>query len=76
MTTVVTKEWIDEVLEEHKRLRVMVAELRQTLCQPRPEAGQPGSHSWASDLSVRLDPEDLREVVPSDKLFILSIANL
>ena len=54
MTTVVTKEWVDEVLEEHKRLRVMVAELRQTLCQPRPEAGQPGSHSWASDLSVRL----------------------
>lgn len=54
MTTVVTKEWIDEVLEEHKRLRVMIAELRQVLCQPRPDAGQPGAHSWASDLSVRL----------------------
>lgn len=54
MKTVVSQEWMDEVLEEHKRLRVMVAEIRQILVQPRPEAGQPGAHSWAADLSVRL----------------------
>ena len=54
MTTVVSQEWIEEVLEEHKRLRVMIAEIRQILSQPRPDAGQPGAHSWAADLSVRL----------------------
>jgi hypothetical protein len=54
MTTVVSQEWIEEVLEEHKRLRVMIAEVRQILAQPRPAAGQPGAHSWAADLSVRL----------------------
>lgn len=54
MTTVVSQEWIEEVLEEHKRLRVMTAEIRQILGQPRPDAGQPGAHSWAADLSVRL----------------------
>ena len=55
MTTVVSQEWIEEVLEEHKRLRVMIAEIRQILSQPRPDAGQPGAHSWAADLSVRLE---------------------
>jgi len=54
MTTVVSPEWVDEVLEEHKRLRVMVAEIRQVLTRPRPDAGEPGAHTWASDLSVRL----------------------
>ena len=54
MTTVVSPEWVDEVLEEHKRLRAMCAELREVLGLPRPEAGVQGAHSWASDLSVRL----------------------
>jgi hypothetical protein len=54
MTMVVSQEWIEEVLEEHKRLRVMIAEIRQILSQPRPDPGLPGAHSWAADLSVRL----------------------
>jgi hypothetical protein len=54
MTTVVTQEWIEEVLEEHKRLRVMCADLRQVLDAARPEAGEKGAHTWASDLSMRL----------------------
>ncbi len=54
MTTVVSQQWIEEVLEEHKRLRVMIAEIRRILSQPRPDPGQPGAHSWAADLSVRL----------------------
>jgi hypothetical protein len=53
MTTVVSQQWIDEVLEEHKRLRVMIAEVRQILAQPRPTAGRPVAHSWAADFSVR-----------------------
>jgi hemerythrin-like domain-containing protein len=54
MTTVVSKEWIEEVLDEHKRLREMLGELKEFLALPRPAAGEPGSHTWASDLSVRL----------------------
>lgn len=54
MTTVVTQQWIEEVLEEHKRLRGMIAEIREILSQPRPDPGVPGAHSWAADLSVRL----------------------
>ncbi len=54
MTTVVTQDWIEEVLEEHKRLRVMCADLRQVLAGARPEAGEKGAHTWASDLSMRL----------------------
>ena len=54
MTTVVSPEWVEEVLEEHKRLRVMIAEVRQILTQPRPDPGEPGAHTWASELSVHL----------------------
>lgn len=43
--------WMETVLEEHRQLRQMIAELREFLRQPRPVAGEPGAHTWASDLA-------------------------
>lgn len=49
-----TSEWMETVLEEHRQLRSLISELRAYLREPRPVAGEPGSHSWASELAARL----------------------
>jgi hypothetical protein len=46
-----TENWMETVLEEHRELRLMIAELREFLRRPRPVVGEPGAHSWASELS-------------------------
>jgi len=53
-TQTVTQEWIEEVLEQHRYLRSVVAALREYLNEPRPAAGEKGSHSWAAELSKQL----------------------
>jgi hemerythrin-like domain-containing protein len=47
-------EWIERVLEEHRQLNEMVADLRSFLEAPRPQIGQTGAHTWSSDLTQRL----------------------
>ena len=49
-----THEWIQTVLEEHRQLNAMVADLRQFLESPRPEVGQKGAHSWSTKLTTRM----------------------
>ena len=46
-----TDNWMGTVLEEHRQLRTMIAELREFLRQPRPVLGEQGAHRWASELS-------------------------
>ena len=45
---------LKEALDEHQELRGIVAALEMFLELPRPEIGQKGYHTWASDLSGRL----------------------
>lgn len=45
---------LKDALEEHHELRGMVAALEDFLEMPRPEIGQKGYHTWASELSGRL----------------------
>ena len=52
--TTTTHEWIKTVLEEHRRLNAMVADLRQFLETPRPPVGKKGAHTWSTDLTRRL----------------------
>jgi hypothetical protein len=54
MTETVTQEWVETVLEQHRHLRTVVADLKEFLFTPRPETGEKGSHSWAVALSQRL----------------------
>lgn len=49
-----TSEWMETVLEEHRQLRLLISDLRTFLENPRPTAGKPGAHSWASELAARL----------------------
>jgi hypothetical protein len=49
-----TKEAFEEALREHSELRDSIEEMRKFLEGPRPEIGQKGYHTWASDLSGRL----------------------
>ena len=53
-TTTATKEWIALVLEEHRQLNAMVAELRLFLDEPRPAVGQKGAHRWSTKLTRRM----------------------
>jgi iron-sulfur cluster repair protein YtfE (RIC family) len=53
-TTTATRDWIATVLEEHRQLREMIAELRLFLEQPRPPVGEKGAHTWSTDLTKRL----------------------
>ena len=46
-----TDNWMEAVLEEHRQLRLMIAELRKFLRQPRPMVGEQGAHTWASELA-------------------------
>lgn len=57
-----TREWIERVLEEHRQLNEMVADLRSFLEQPRPSPGQKGAHAWSTELTRR-------QVVLHDALF-------
>lgn len=52
--TTTTREWIKTVLEEHRRLNEMVADLRRFLETPRPPVGKKGAHSWSAELTRRL----------------------
>lgn len=52
--TTTTREWIQKVLEEHRQLNAMIADLRQFLETPRPEVGQQGAHTWSTELTTRL----------------------
>jgi len=51
MTETQTDNWMEAVLEEHRQLRLMIAELREFLRQPRPVVGEQGAHTWASELA-------------------------
>jgi cell division septum initiation protein DivIVA len=44
----------DQVLEEHRELRDLVAELRAFLEKPRPPVSSPQAPTWAGDLADRL----------------------
>ena len=46
-----TDNWMEAVLEEHRQLRAMIAEIRDFLRQPRPVVGEQGAHTWASELA-------------------------
>jgi len=52
--TTTTHEWIEQVLEEHRQLNAMVADLRQFLEAPRPDVGQKGAHVWSTELTGHL----------------------
>lgn len=52
--TTTTHEWIEKVLEEHRQLNAMVADLRLFLEAPRPAVGQKGAHAWSTALTQRL----------------------
>lgn len=55
MTTKVARtQWVEGVLEQHKHLRQVVSEIQEFVVAPRPKAGEPGSHTWAAELSKRL----------------------
>lgn len=49
-----TREWIDEVMQQHAHLRSAVAEMKDFACEARPEVGETGYHTWAAELSKRL----------------------
>ena len=53
-TETVAREWVESVLEQHRHLQAVVADLEIFLDEPRPRTGVKGSHSWAVELSQRL----------------------
>ena len=69
-----THEWIEKVLEEHRQLNAMVADLRQFLETPRPEVGQKGAHVWSTELTshlVRLHDALFRKGFGAGLIFLL-----
>jgi len=54
MTETLTKEWVQKVLEQHRHLQSVVANLEGFLAAPRPESGEDGSHTWAVEVSRKL----------------------
>ena len=54
MQVVSTNTWARQVAAEHRELRAKVAQLREFLNAPRPEASRRGAHTWATELSSRL----------------------
>ena len=54
MTETVTHSLVETVLEQHRHLRSVVADLEEFLFAPRPEAREKGSHTWAVELSQHL----------------------
>lgn len=53
-TTMANKQWIAQVLEEHRQLNAMVGDLRLFLEEPRPAVGEKGAHRWSTKLTRRL----------------------
>ncbi len=53
-TTASYTDWVEGVFEQHKQLTAVVEGLGNFLVDPRPEAGEVGSHTWAAELSRRL----------------------
>lgn len=54
MPEVLTDSWARQVLDEHRELRLKVKTLREYICEPRPEVGEKGAHSWAANLASQL----------------------
>ena len=54
MTETVTQSWVETVLEQHRHLHSVEADLKKFLFASRPEAREKGSHTWAVELSQRL----------------------
>jgi hypothetical protein len=54
MTETATRSWVDTVLEQHRHLQSVEADLKKFLNVARPEAREKGSHTWAVELSQRL----------------------
>lgn len=54
MPEVKQAQWIDQVRAEHRKLGELVDELRGFVEQSRPDPGEKGSHTWASELSSKL----------------------
>lgn len=52
-TTTTTREWIETVLEEHRQLNAMVADLREFLEKPRPAPREKGAQTWSAELARR-----------------------
>jgi hypothetical protein len=50
----ITNQWAAQVLEEHRHLREIIADLKSFLAAPRPKVGENGAHTWSSELSRRL----------------------
>jgi hypothetical protein len=45
---------LEEVLDQHRELRGLISELKAFLEKPRPEVGEMGSHTWASEMAAML----------------------
>ena len=54
MTDSESTDWVEVVLEQHRKLRSEVGQVESFLAAPRPVAGEKGSHVWAVALSQRL----------------------
>jgi len=54
MAEATTEQWRNQVLDEHRHLREMLADLEEFLEQARPEVGKTGFHTWAAQLSRKL----------------------
>lgn len=51
---VMAESWLQKVIDEHRELNGLVAELQAFLEAPRPEIREAGYHTWAVSLSDRL----------------------
>ena len=49
-----TEDWRERILDDHRALSQAVAAIRRSIDRPRPGVGQPGAHTWASQLSQEL----------------------
>lgn len=54
MSEVLTDAWAQQVLEEHRELRLKVNTLREYVCEARPEFGEAAAHPWAANLASQL----------------------
>ncbi|MGD8377669.1 MAG: hemerythrin domain-containing protein [Acidobacteriota bacterium] len=50
-----TRTSFESIVAQHRELEGLIGELREFLEATRPEAGQKGYHTWASDLSGKLN---------------------
>lgn len=54
MQATATETWREKILDEHRALDDGVRRIRRALERPRPELGEIGAHSWASEISQKL----------------------